>query len=38
LKEVFKQTLLPEVLVVGTGYSGLVKILPEVENVVKSEG
>lgn len=25
-----------EVLVVGTGYSGLVKVLPEVENVLKS--
>jgi len=38
LKEVFKQTPMPEVLVVGTGYSGLVKILPEVEKALKERG
>ncbi|NIQ07644.1 MAG: hypothetical protein GWO20_18580, partial [Candidatus Korarchaeota archaeon] len=26
----------PEVLVVGTGYSGLMKVLPETENYLKS--
>lgn len=35
LKEIFSQTPLPEVLVVGTGYSGLVKVLPEVEEALK---
>jgi len=38
LKEVFNQTPLPEVLVVGTGYSGLVKVLPEVEEALKRQG
>jgi len=38
LKEVLKQASLPEVLVVGTGYSGLVKILPEVEKALKEQG
>jgi hypothetical protein len=28
----------PEVLVVGTGYSGLMKVLPETEKFLKSEG
>jgi len=28
----------PEVLVVGTGYSGLMKILPQTERYVKSSG
>lgn len=28
----------PEVLVVGTGYSGLMKVLPETENYLKSKG
>jgi len=28
----------PEVLVVGTGYSGLMKVLPETENYLKSMG
>ncbi len=28
----------PEVLVIGTGYSELVKVLPETENYVKSKG
>lgn len=27
-----------EVLVIGTGYSGLVKVMPEVENVLKEHG
>ncbi|MDH7607083.1 MAG: Mth938-like domain-containing protein [Candidatus Bathyarchaeota archaeon] len=38
LKEVFSHTPLPEVLVVGTGYSGLVKVLPEVEKALKEHG
>lgn len=38
LKEVFSQTPPPEVLVVGTGYSGLVKVLPEVEKALKERG
>lgn len=28
----------PEVLVVGTGYSGLMKVLPDTEKFLKSEG
>ena len=28
----------PEVLVVGTGYSGLMKVLPETEKYLKSKG
>jgi len=36
LKEIFKHEPKPEVLVVGTGYSGLVKVSPEVENVLKN--
>lgn len=28
----------PEVLVVGTGYSGLMKVLPETEDYLKSKG
>lgn len=38
LKEVFNQKPPPEVLVVGTGYSGLVKVLPEVEKTLKEHG
>lgn len=38
LKEVLSHTPLPEVLVVGTGYSGLVKVLPEVEKALKEQG
>ncbi|MGQ9538940.1 MAG: Mth938-like domain-containing protein [Candidatus Bathycorpusculaceae bacterium] len=38
LKEVFSHAPLPEVLVVGTGYSGLVKVLPEVEKALKEHG
>lgn len=38
LKEVFSHTPLPEVLVVGTGYSGLVKVLPEVETALNERG
>lgn len=38
LKEVLSQIPLPEVLVVGTGYSGLVKVLPEVEKTLKERG
>jgi len=38
LKEVFSHSPLPEVLVVGTGYSGLVKVLPEVEDALKERG
>ena len=38
LKEIFKQEPKPEVLVVGTGYYGLVKISPKVENALKAQG
>ena len=38
LKGVFSHSPLPEVLVVGTGYSGLVKVLPEVEKALKERG
>lgn len=38
LKEVWRRVPIPEVLVVGTGYSGLVKISPEVENILKERG
>jgi hypothetical protein len=38
LKDVFNRAPHPEVLVVGTGYSGLVKILPEVEKALKEQG
>ncbi len=36
IKEAFKEK--PNVLVVGTGYSGLVKVLPETEKYVRSRG
>lgn len=38
LKEVVECKPKPEVLIVGTGYYGLVKILPEVENSLKTLG
>jgi hypothetical protein len=38
LKEILDHEPRPEVLVVGTGYYGIVKISPEVETVLKSEG
>lgn len=38
LKEILNYKPKPEVLVVGTGYYGLVKILPEVENSLKERG
>jgi hypothetical protein len=38
LEEILKQEPKPEVLIVGTGYYGLVKIPPEVENTLKSHG
>ena len=38
LKEVLSHTPAPEVLVVGTGYSGLVRVLPEVEEALKKRG
>ena len=38
LKEILNCEPKPEALVVGTGYSGLVKISPEVENVLRSLG
>jgi hypothetical protein len=38
LDEILKQELKPEVLVLGTGYYGLLKIPPEVENTLKSHG
>jgi len=38
LKETLRSEPKPEVLVVGTGYYGLVKVSPEVENTLKSHG
>lgn len=38
LKEIFKHEPKPEVLVVGTGYSGFLKILPEVKETLESYG
>lgn len=38
LKLVLNQKPLPEALVVGTGYSGMVKVLPEVEKALKRQG
>ncbi|MDI6847308.1 MAG: Mth938-like domain-containing protein [Candidatus Bathyarchaeia archaeon] len=38
LKEILRREPKPEVLVVGTGYYGLVKVSPEVENTLKSHG
>lgn len=38
LGEILNHEPKPEVLVVGTGYYGLVKISPEVENTLKSHG
>lgn len=37
LKEIIEQKSKPEVLVVGTGYYGIMKISPEVENTLKSQ-
>jgi len=36
IREILKEE--PEVLIVGTGYSGLVKVLPETEEYLKSKG
>ncbi|MEM2105401.1 MAG: Mth938-like domain-containing protein [Candidatus Bathyarchaeia archaeon] len=38
LKEVLNREPKPGTLVIGTGYYGIVKILPEVENALKSQG
>jgi len=38
LKEILDHEPKPEVLVIGTGYYGLVKVSPEVENALKSHG
>ena len=38
LAEILNHEPKPEVLVVGTGYYGIVKISPEVENTLKSHG
>jgi len=38
LKEILDREPRPEVLVVGTGYYGIVKISSEVETVLKSQG
>ena len=38
LEEILEHKPKPEVLVVGTGYYGLVKVSPEVENTLKSHG
>jgi hypothetical protein len=38
LKEILGGEQKPEVLLVGTGYYGIMKISPEVEKVLKSQG
>lgn len=38
LKEILEHEPRPEVLVVGTGYHGLVKVSPEVEKALESRG
>ncbi|MEM3726527.1 MAG: Mth938-like domain-containing protein [Candidatus Bathyarchaeia archaeon] len=38
LQEVFRHEPKPEVLIIGTGYYGLVKISPEVESALQSQG
>jgi hypothetical protein len=38
LKEILEPKQRPEVLLVGTGYYGIMKISPEAENALKSEG
>jgi hypothetical protein len=38
LQEVFRHKPKPEMLVVGTGYYGFVKISPEVKSVLQSQG
>lgn len=37
LMEILKQKTKPEILVVGTGYYGIMKISPEVNEVLKSQ-
>jgi hypothetical protein len=38
LEQILKREPKPEVLVLGTGYYGLVMVSPEVENALKSQG
>ncbi|MEM2953761.1 MAG: MTH938/NDUFAF3 family protein [Candidatus Bathyarchaeia archaeon] len=38
LTEIFSHEPLPEVLVIGTGYYGFVKVTPEVEGAFKARG
>lgn len=38
LEEILRHEPKPEVFIIGTGYYGLVKISPEVENTLKSDG
>lgn len=38
LKEIFSHSPHPEVLVVGTGYYGLVKVMPEAEKALEMRG
>jgi hypothetical protein len=38
LREILNCEPKPETLVIGTGYYGMVKVLPEVENALKSHG
>ncbi len=38
LREILQHEPKPEVLVVGTGYYGIVKVSPEVESTLKSHG
>ncbi|MEM3458843.1 MAG: MTH938/NDUFAF3 family protein [Candidatus Bathyarchaeia archaeon] len=37
LKEIFEQKTKPEMLVVGTGYYGIMKISPEVNDILKAQ-
>ncbi len=38
LREIFSHSPLPEALVIGIGYHGLVKVMPEVESALKARG
>jgi hypothetical protein len=38
LKEIFSHAPPPEVLVIGTGYYSLVKVMPEVEKALETRG
>lgn len=38
LREILSHKPVPEVLIVGAGYSGLVRVMPEVEEALKTRG